>query len=159
MTPSRGHGRTESPRFAPAARAWWSPARQPERALGEQGPQELRRAGRDRHRPGVEVSLLPRRTAERPVGPEERHRELAGALLDLAAEELLERGFGRRVGSVVQPRQDAERVRGEDLGLDVSLRDVLPEGRDAAAAVEVGERLGRVLQADLELEGPQRAAL
>src|SRR5438309_11797189 len=107
MTPARGRGRTESPRFAPAARAWRLPARQPERALGEQGPQDLRRAGRDRHRPGVEVSLLPRRTAERPVGPEERHRELAGALLDLPAEALLVRRFWGPGGIALGARQAA----------------------------------------------------
>src|SRR5262249_41891777 len=87
--------------------------------------------------------------------------------LDLAAEELLERGVGSRVLSRVQSRQEPERVRGEDLRLDVRLRDLLAQRRQvpaprAASAhppVEVGEREGTVLEADLEVERPQRAAL
>src|SRR5438094_3037004 len=147
-------------------------ARQAEGLLREQVAQHLRSARRDGDRARVEICLGPRPAIEGArvapelrVGARNRHRQLERALLDLAPEELLERGFGGRVGRGVEPRQDAQRVRAEHLRLDPGLRDPRAEGGQvgapprAAAPVEVGERARAVLQSDLEVEGPERAPL
>src|SRR6185295_17759602 len=123
----------------------------------------------------VEVALLPvalldavrLADVELRVRALELHRELACALLDLAAEELLERGVVAGVAAG-ELREDAERVRGEHLGLDAGLRDLPAQRREVGAAargalqraaIHVRERMGAVLQADLEVERPQRPAL
>jgi hypothetical protein len=148
------------------------PARQPERLLGDERAEHLGRAGRDRDGARVQIRFFPRAAVERtPVAAElrpragERHRDVEGPLLDLAAEELLQGRLRRCVGGAVETRQDAERVRREHLGLDPRLRDTVAERRavgppaGAHAAIQVDERARPVLQPDLEVERPERPAL
>src|SRR5262249_22794603 len=153
-----------------------SAPRQPEGLLRDQRSQHLRRTRRDRHRARVQVALLPLAAidgarladAELRVRALELQRQLAGALLDLAAEELLERGVRTRVLTRVELREEAERVGAEGLRLDPRLRDLVAERAQVRAAacaavthgaIEVGEGERPVLEPDLEVEGPQRPAL
>src|SRR5262249_9172371 len=141
----------------------------------QQAAQNLRCSRRDRDRLRVQIRLQPIAAvdgagvaAELGERPLQRHRGFAGALLDLAAEEFLEGGFGRSVGAAVEARQNAQRVGGEDLRLDERLYDLLPQraqvGAAAASAtgaapVEIRQRERAIVQADLEIKGPERAAL
>src|SRR5262249_51390033 len=105
-------------------------ARQPQRALRDEVAHDLRRAGRDRHRAAVEIALLPigrielaRITVELRERALQVERELFDALLDLAAEELLQCRLGRDDGRVLEQREDAQRLCGEHGRFDPGLRD------------------------------------
>src|SRR5262249_28352090 len=154
-------------RQAPGPRlATW----QPERLLRDQRAKHLRRPRRNRHRAGVQVALLPlaaidgARLADAELGVRalQLQRQLAGPLLDLATEELLERGVRTRVLAGVELRKEAERMGPEGLRLDPCLRHLVAERAQVRAAaraavthraIEVGEGERPVLEPDLEVEG------